>query len=133
MCITLGQFPDTTPVTLIEVDSELGLKIGLISKVFVPTSQCSDAYPYGTELFRKGNCMYIQNIEVWMGERKKHHFDRLLDTLWNLGFTIKVPNPVRLMEIILEKKGFGKNDELNPGFSPPKIDIVMVKEPSRKV
>jgi hypothetical protein len=129
MCVTLDQFTDTTPVTLIEVDSELGLKIGLSSKVFVPISQCSVDYPYGTQLFRKGNCMYIQAIESWMSERGKHrhHLDKLLTTLWDLGFTIKVPNPVRWMEIKLEKKGFVKIDELNPGFSPPTFDVVMVK------
>jgi len=127
MCITLDQFPDTTPVTLIEVDTELGLKIGLTSKVFVPSYLFDVDDHYGTQLFRKGNCIYIQNVEVW--NKKQGHLNRLLCTLWNLGFTIKVPNPVRLMEIILEKKGFAKIDELNPGLLPPKYDVVMFKEP----
>jgi hypothetical protein len=127
MCITRGQFPDTTSVTRIEVDSELGKKIGLTSKVFVPSDQFGIGDHFGTLLFRKGNCMYIQDVEVW--NKKQGHLNRLLHTLWNLGFTIKVPNPFPLMEKILEKKGFAKIDELNPGFSPPTFDVVMVKEP----
>jgi hypothetical protein len=71
--------------------------------------------------------MYIQVVETWKTERRKHHFDRLLDTLWSLGFTIKVPNPVRLMVTILEKKGFAVIDEPNPTSST--LQVVMVKGP----
>ena len=73
--------------------------------------------------------MYIQDVEIWITERRKHHFDRLLDTLWNLGFTIKVPNPVPLMVRILEKKGFAEIDEPKPAPFTAGIQVVMVKEP----
>ena len=73
--------------------------------------------------------MYIQAIEVWITERQKHHFDRLLDTLWNLGFTVKVPNVFPLMHHILKMKGFAEYHEQNPTSSSPDIDAVIVKEP----
>ena len=55
--------------------------------------------------------MYLQAIEVLAAERKKGHFKRLLVALWNLGFTVKVPNPVRQMELFLQKNGFDRIDE----------------------
>ena len=129
MCILREQFPDTDPVTTIEVDTDLGLKIGLTSRVFVPTSQCSDAYPFGTQLYRRGDCMYLQAIEIWLPERKKDYFKKLLDTLWNLGFTIKVPNPLRQMEVFLHKNGFEKIDEQKPASTTPDLQVVYHKEP----
>lgn len=129
MLITLNQFLDTIPVTTVEVDSALGLKIGLTSEVFVPASQCSDDYPYGTQLYRNSDSIYIQAIEVWTHERKRNHFNTLLSTLWDLGFTIKVPNPVRLMEMILLRKGFEKIEEEDRNSSTPDVQVVYCKQP----
>jgi hypothetical protein len=73
--------------------------------------------------------MYLQAVEVWAAEQKKGHFNKLLDTLWSMGFTVKVPNPVCRMEIILVKKGFEKIDEQDPISTTPDIQVVYRKEP----
>jgi len=129
MCITRDQFPDTTPVTPIEVDSELGLKIGLTSKIFVPTSRRANELGIGTQLYRKGDCMYIHNVEIWKTEREKGHFIRLLETLWDMGFTIKVFDPTDRTYEELKLRGFIETHEQDPDSPPPALVIVMVKEP----
>ena len=77
--------------------------------------------------------MYIQAIEIWVKERNKHHFNRLLEALWRLGFTIKVPNPIPLMFKILKRKEFEEIDEQieekEEQGSTPELQIVMVKVP----
>jgi hypothetical protein len=50
--------------------------------------------------------VYPQTIEVKPDQRRKGHFNRLLEQLWSCGFTVKVPNPLRNMEQILRKMGF---------------------------
>jgi hypothetical protein len=129
MCVTLDQFPDTTPVTPIEVDSELGLKIGLSSKVFVPINKRTDEYRIGTQLYRSGDCMYIHNFEILKSERRKGHFIRLLEMLWNLGFTIKVFDPTDRTCEELKVRGFVETNEQNPDSPTPDLVVVMVKEP----
>ena len=54
--------------------------------------------------------MYIQAIEVLRGKRRQGHFNKLLQEIWSLGFTIKVPNPYRNMFNILNKKGFEQTE-----------------------
>jgi hypothetical protein len=129
MCLTLDQFPDTTPVTPIEVDSELGLKIGLTSKVFVPEKRRSEGIGIGTQLYRKGDSIYIHLYEIWKAEQGKCHFDRLLETLWNLGFIIKVPDPTDRSYEKLKARGFRETNEQIPDSVTPALQIVMVKEP----
>jgi hypothetical protein len=119
MCISRDDFPDTNPPTPIEVDSELGLKLGLSSDIFVARGNI------GTQLFRVGDDMYIQLIEVKTGGG---HLDRLLGRLWYLGFTIKVPNTTHKMERTLEHRGFTKIEEPSH-LEIGKTEIVMVKEP----
>ena len=127
--ITRDEVPDTEPVTAIEVDSHVGLKLGLNSKIFVPCSQCSEDYPFGTQLFRKGDAIYIQVVEIWHDHRKQGHFKALLRKLWSLNFTVKVPNPTRSMEEKLIRMGFTKVDEHNPMDETQEIEVVYVKPP----
>lgn len=129
MCITRDQFPDTPPVTPIEVDDEWGLKIGLTSKVFVPMSRRSEGVGIGTQLYRKGDCMYIHNFEILETEQKKGHFIRLLETLWNLGFTIKVFDPTDRTCEELKDREFIETSEQDPDSPTPNLVVVMVKEP----
>lgn len=73
--------------------------------------------------------MYLQAVEVLETERKKGHFNTLLRTLWALGFTIVVPNPLRHMERILQKKGFQRVEEPCLISNLPEIEIVYRKQP----
>src|SRR4051794_30778726 len=87
---------DSIPNGLIEVDSEWAGRVGFTSDIFLK----------GGQLYKQEDCMYIQSIEVLLGKRKKGHFNKLLDRLWELGFVVKVPNPLPTMVRILTKKGF---------------------------
>ena len=73
--------------------------------------------------------MYIHSFEIWKNERNKGHFIRLLETLWSLGFTIKVYDPTDRTCEELKDRGFIETTEQNPDSPTPDLVIVMVKEP----
>jgi hypothetical protein len=110
---------DQIPEGLIIADSEPGRLLGLTSEIFAPKCQ----------LFRRGRCMYIQAIEVHESLRGKGHTRGLFQTLWDLGFTVKVPNPLSRFSRTLTKWGFYKIDEQALTTSEPNLDEVMVKPP----
>ncbi|MEI6785287.1 MAG: hypothetical protein WCQ21_30680 [Verrucomicrobiota bacterium] len=110
-------------IEMVEVDSEWGKRIGLTSDVFAAIGEV------GTQLYKKGDCMYIQAIEVLRGKRRQGHFNKLLQEIWSLGFTIKVPNPYRNMFNILNKKGFEQTEEQSLTTLEPNVEVVMVKAP----
>ena len=111
----------------IEVDSPSGKKLGLTADVFYAEGTV------GTQLYRRGAAVYIQAVEVKLSERGKGNFTKLLSRLWDLGFTVKVPNPFPAMCSILRKKGFSETIEESLSASSngaePEQEVVMVRGP----
>ena|ERR1039458_8474171 len=117
--------PEDFPDGRIEVDSRWGRQLGFTRDIFVSQGEI------GSQLIKKGNCMYIQAVEVLPQKRRQGHFHKLLDTLWDFGFTIKVPNPRRSMFNDLKEMGFIEITErsLTASEAEPDYDVVMVKPP----
>ena len=115
--------PNDFPEGLIEVDSESGQNIGFTSDKFVRDGEV------GSQLFKRGDCMYIQAIEVSKNRLRQGHFNNLLKQLWNCGFTVKVPNPLPKMYKILKKKGFEEVSEQTLTTTEPKLNVMLVKVP----
>jgi len=92
---------------IISVDSEAGRRLGFTSDVFARKCQ----------LFRHDGCVYVQIIEVLEHLRGRGHFTALLNRLWGRGYVVKVPNPLRRMELRLQGDGFERTDE--PSLTEP--------------
>lgn len=124
MELTTDSFGEAIPI---EVDSPEALMLGITSDIYVPRNcdRDHDAYPFGTQLFRKGDSMYIQLAEIWWEKRGKGHFRALLKRIELIGFTIKVPNPTSRMTTFLKSEGFCEVAE--PALDGSGLDIVMVK------
>ena len=78
-------------------------------------------------LWKAENSIYISlliSIEPGIG-----HFNALLDRIWELGYTVKVPCPLRQMEEIIKKKGFVKTRE---GTAYSEMVDVWVKDPPKE-
>ena len=92
------------PDGLITVDSEWGCRLGFTSDKFLKDGQLAG------ELYKRGDDIYIQSIGVLPARRRQNCLNNLMNALWDLGFKIKVPNPLPLMLQILKKKGFEEAD-----------------------
>jgi len=85
---------------IIELDSELGKRLGFTSDKF-------DGY-----LWKIGNYIYISFIES--KNKGKGNFSRFLQEIIKAGFGIKVPTPMGRMPLILAHKGFKPTTEFFP-------------------
>jgi len=77
---------------IIEPDSEFGRQIGFTSDKFEGW------------LWKKGDAIYISFIIS--KQPKKGNLSKLFDNILRLRYTIKVPTPLGVMELIVCKKGF---------------------------
>ena len=77
---------------IIEPDSEEGKKLGFTSDLF------------GCWLWKVDDTIWISLIHSV--EPNKGNFSKLLKTIHDKGYNIKVPIPFERMRSILEKKGF---------------------------
>lgn len=111
--------------TVVQVDSEWGRLLGLTSDAFAPTGELAG------QLFKRGNDMYLVAIEVLPTKRRQGCLNRLLKSLWDFGFTIKVPNPLPDMYRILQRKQFTEISEQSITSAEPEMDVVMVRGPER--
>ena len=105
---------------IIELDSPFAKKLGFTSDKF-------DGW-----LWKEGEYIYISFIisKKW----KKGNFKRLLRRIEELGFGIKVPTPLGVMQYIVRKYGFRKTTEyfaVTPEIKEP--CEVWVKEPKKVI
>ena len=77
---------------IIEPDSEFGKRIGFTSDKFEGW------------LWKKGDAIYISFIIS--KQPRKGNLSKLFDNIFRLGYTVKVPTPLGVMELIVRKKGF---------------------------
>ena len=82
---------------IIELDSPFAKKLGFTSDKF-------DGW-----LWKKGKYIYISFIIS--KKRKKGNLKRLLKRIEELGFGIKIPTPLGIMQYIVRKYGFKKTTE----------------------
>ena len=92
-----GDIFDEIEDGIIELDSPFAKKLGFTSDKF-------DGW-----LWKKGEYIYISFIisKKW----KKGNFKRLLRRIEELGFGIKIPTPLGVMQYIVRKYGFKKTTE----------------------
>ena len=81
---------------IIRLDSKLGKELNFTS----------DKFMFFSYMFKDGNVIWISAIEAI--EKGKGHFTKLLNAIWEKGWTVKIPVPFPNMEQILIKKGFQK-------------------------
>jgi len=63
-------------------------------------------------LWHDGNAIYISLIESL--DQGKGHLKALFDRIFELGYAVKVPTPLPLMEAILKHEGFVHTMEFDP-------------------
>ncbi|MEI8290579.1 MAG: hypothetical protein WCH99_14005 [Verrucomicrobiota bacterium] len=113
----------------ITVDSEAGRMIGLTSRVFVKEGERGEDIEIvdesgcaaGSQFFKEGDVMNIQQIEVRASKRCKGHFTRLLERLSALGFTVKIIQPQGNMRPYCRKRSFREITEMST--SNPRVEI----------
>lgn len=64
---------------------------------------------YSGFLWKRDKYIYISVIEC--NHKRQGDLNRLFDNILKAGYGIKVPSPLGLMELILQKKGFIKTYE----------------------
>jgi len=122
------------PDGLITVDSEAGRMIGLTSRVFVKEGERGEDIEIvdesgcaaGSQLFKEGDVMNIQQIEVRASKRCKGHFTRLLERLSALGFTVKIIQPQGNMRPYCRKRSFREITEVSTSNPCVEIPITMI-------
>lgn len=84
---------------IVKINSDFAKKIDFTSKYFT-----NDSY-----LWLDDKTIYISLI---MSKKpNKGYFSKLLNNIWKLGYKIKIPSPLGLMQFIVIKKGFKQSYE----------------------
>lgn len=96
---------------MIAIDSEQAQALGFTSDKFLKASY----------LWFKDDAIYISFI----GSKQKGNFKRLVKTILNFGYTVKVPTPIGRMQKIVQKNGY-KTIEKDPNYG---LVEVWVMEP----
>jgi len=102
---------------IIRLDSEVGDALGFTSDKFLD----------GSYLWKMGDYIYISFIVS--REKGKGNLSKLIETIHEKGYGIKVPTPFSRMKTILIKKGFVRTEETSERY--PEPVEVWVKEKSK--
>jgi len=86
-----------------------------------------DKFMDGSYLWKMDDYIYISYIRS--RERGKGNLSKLIKTILDRGYGVKVPTPFPVMEAILIKKGFVRTEEIALGC--PEPVEVWVKEKSK--
>jgi len=112
-----GEARKEVPNGMITLDSEFAKVLGFTSDKF------------GGWLWRKGK--YIYSSFIVSKEPGTGNFRRLVERILELGYGVKIPTPIGVMEIIVRKWGFKRTEEYDEDVG--EYAEVWVKEPGSRL